>query len=288
MANPTPAARLRRTFRYPSDDDDDNSLPEVLDEQGKLPHPVFSHQPKYTIHPSIPLTQLQTEQESLIESLTLQNAARNKTTHAFLSVFPPLSAIPFFLALFFPPSHKAGSSSTSLVPLLGLSSLAATSWMLYRLNVTETGFPFLDSPPPSSTPQEGTSTKGTTTAGSGYGLIKNSRRPFAKANKTSSGILGTTTHDNSSPLTRYLPFLNIALALLTFLTSFLQQQLQQQQQQQAQNPNHTNNSGGGVNPLLLGALPGIVYAVVIGAKVVMASVDPERELSGLKYRYKGA
>jgi hypothetical protein len=43
-----------------------------------------------------------------------------------------------------------------------------------------------------------------------------------------------------------------------------------------------------VNPLLLGALPGVVYASVIGAKVVMAGVDPERELRGLKYDYKGA
>ncbi|KAH6621006.1 hypothetical protein B0J18DRAFT_457596 [Chaetomium sp. MPI-SDFR-AT-0129] len=266
MAKSTPAARLRRTFRYPSDDDDDNSsLPEVLDEQ---------------------------EQESLIESLALQNAARNKTTHTFLSVFPPLSAIPFLIALFFPPSHKTGSSNTTLVPLLGLSSLAATSWMLYHLNVTETGFPFLDSPPP-PTPQGTTTTAGGTgSVGSGYGLIKNNKRPFSKTNKTSSsrpGILGTTTHDNSSssPLTRYLPFLNIALALLTLLSAFLQH-LVRQRQQQAQNPDHTNNSSGGVNPLLLGALPGIVYAVTIGAKMVMASVDPERELSGLKYRYKGA
>ncbi|KAK4139828.1 uncharacterized protein C8A04DRAFT_40410 [Dichotomopilus funicola] len=266
MAKRTPAARLRRTFRYPSDDDDDNSsLPEVLDEQ---------------------------EQESLIESLALQNAARNKTTHTFLSVFPPLSAIPFLIALFFPPSHKTGSSNTTLVPLLGLSSLAATSWMLYHLNVTETGFPFLDSPSP-PTPQGTTTTAAETSGiGSGYGLIKNNKRPFAKPNITSSraGILGSTTHENSSsPLTRYLPILNIALALLTFLTAFLQHLVQQRQQQEAQNPDHTDNSrGGGVNPLLLGALPGIVYAVVIGAKMVMASVDPERELSGLKYRYKGA
>jgi hypothetical protein len=47
-------------------------------------------------------------------------------------------------------------------------------------------------------------------------------------------------------------------------------------------------SSGGVSPVLLGALPGVVYAVVVGAKVVMAGVDPERELRGLKYSYKGA
>jgi hypothetical protein len=32
----------------------------------------------------------------------------------------------------------------------------------------------------------------------------------------------------------------------------------------------------------------VVYGVVLLAKMVMASVDPESELSGLKYQYKGA
>lgn len=38
----------------------------------------------------------------------------------------------------------------------------------------------------------------------------------------------------------------------------------------------------------VGNLPGIVYGVVLAAKVVMGGVDPERELGGLKYGYKGA
>ncbi|KJZ77098.1 hypothetical protein HIM_03419 [Hirsutella minnesotensis 3608] len=38
----------------------------------------------------------------------------------------------------------------------------------------------------------------------------------------------------------------------------------------------------------VGNLPAIVYLVVLASKVVMASVDPERELSALKYGYKGA
>jgi hypothetical protein len=42
MAKPTPTARLRKTFHYPSDDDDDStaSTPEVLDEQGAFPLPT--------------------------------------------------------------------------------------------------------------------------------------------------------------------------------------------------------------------------------------------------------
>jgi hypothetical protein len=37
-----------------------------------------------------------------------------------------------------------------------------------------------------------------------------------------------------------------------------------------------------------GWLPAVVYSVVLLAKVVMGSVDPEAELGGLKYEFKGA
>lgn len=37
-----------------------------------------------------------------------------------------------------------------------------------------------------------------------------------------------------------------------------------------------------------GWVPGVVYGVVLVAKVVMAGVDPEAELGGLRYRFKGA
>lgn len=75
-----------------------------------------------------------------------------------------------------------------------------------------------------------------------------------------------------SPLERHLPLLNVGLAALALLTGVLE----------------WARTRGGVGPVLLGMLPGMVYAVVVGAKVMMAGVDPERELSGLKYGYKGA
>jgi hypothetical protein len=37
-----------------------------------------------------------------------------------------------------------------------------------------------------------------------------------------------------------------------------------------------------------GWLPAVVYGVVLLAKVIMGSVDPEAELGGLRYGYKGA
>jgi hypothetical protein len=70
----------------------------------------------------------------------------------------------------------------------------------------------------------------------------------------------------------------VGLAVLALLTGLLERVKMGQ----------GSSSSGGVSPVLLGALPGVVYAVVVGAKVVMAGVDPERELRGLRYSYKGA
>ncbi|KAK4228468.1 hypothetical protein QBC38DRAFT_153710 [Podospora fimiseda] len=77
--------------------------------------------------------------------------------------------------------------------------------------------------------------------------------------------------DIKGPLEKHLPYLNLGLVVLAGLNGLLEQRIKSAH-----------------NGVLLGLLPGIVYGVVIGAKVMMASVDPERELKGLKYGYKGA
>lgn len=38
----------------------------------------------------------------------------------------------------------------------------------------------------------------------------------------------------------------------------------------------------------MGYLPLLIYGVVLTAKMVMGSVDPEKELTALRYEYKGA
>lgn len=68
-----------------------------------------------------------------------------------------------------------------------------------------------------------------------------------------------------APLETYLPCLNAGLVLVLALTG------------------SATGSGSGS-----GILPGVVYAIVLLAKVVMGGVDPERELSALKYGYRGA
>ncbi|KAH6640747.1 hypothetical protein F5144DRAFT_109514 [Chaetomium tenue] len=231
MAKRTPAVRSRIPFHYPSDDDDDTA--EILDEQ---------------------------EQETLITTLTTQNNARNATTHRLLYVLPALSAIPFLLDLVLPPPTQPHR----LLPLLGLSSLAATGLLLARLGVTETGFAGLDALVESDSDSRSGSGSG---SGSGYGYGAGKR-------KQRGGLLGSGAGDKS-PLETYVPWLNVGLAVLALLTGMLQRVKMGPQ-------------AAGVNPLLLGALPGVVFAVIVGAKVAMAGIDPERELSRYKYGYKGA
>jgi hypothetical protein len=91
------------------------------------------------------------------------------------------------------------------------------------------------------------------------------------------GLLGGSYSADGSPLERYLPYLNLGLAGLALVTGLL----------------HTAKSSGletaGVSPILLGALPGVVYATVVGFKVAMKTgADPEKELGRLRYGYKGA
>jgi len=81
-----------------------------------------------------------------------------------------------------------------------------------------------------------------------------------------------------SPLEWYLPYLNLLLVVLTLVMGLLAEE----------RVKRVSGGGGGMIIVWLGALPGVVFAVVIGAKVMMAGVNPERELNRLKYGYKGA
>lgn len=75
-----------------------------------------------------------------------------------------------------------------------------------------------------------------------------------------------------SPLEVYMPYLNAGLCCVLVMTGFVSK---------AHAPQQWGHVG-------LGNLPAVVYAVVLLAKMVMGSVDPEGELGALKYDYKGA
>ncbi|KAK8920028.1 hypothetical protein VCV18_008861 [Metarhizium anisopliae] len=76
---------------------------------------------------------------------------------------------------------------------------------------------------------------------------------------------------DKSPLEMYLPYLNCVLSGVLVVLGLV-----------------LGRGDGSFAWIGMGNLPAIVYGVVLVAKVVMGSVDPERELGGLKYGFKGA
>jgi len=72
------------------------------------------------------------------------------------------------------------------------------------------------------------------------------------------------------PIITYLPYLNLSLCILLAIAGLL----------------HRGKEG----ELWYGFrnLPGVVYVVILVAKVIMGSVDPEGELGSLRYEFKGA
>ncbi|KAL1894519.1 hypothetical protein Sste5346_005754 [Sporothrix stenoceras] len=212
-------ARLRRAFRYVTDDDANSDEPEVMDEE---------------------------EQDTLIQSLVEQNQKRNEQFRQILLAVPALAAIPFLIACF-----TSGSPSTAIVSLLGISSLAATAFLVHQQTPTKTGIRVLD-------------------AWSGAD-VKGKGREVAPAFRLSdwSGAGG-----RPPPLEQYLPFLNLGLCAMLLLSLFV--------------PRGASSAASSTPYQLLGSLPAAVYGVVLLSKVTMAGVDPERELNRLRYEYKGA
>ncbi|KAH8811786.1 hypothetical protein F5884DRAFT_783426 [Xylogone sp. PMI_703] len=198
-------ARLRKTFRYPSDNDSENSLPEVMDEE---------------------------EQETLIRGLQEENNARNKQYARLLLAFPLLSTIIYLPTLF--------DKSYGLISLLSISSLLSTAYLLFIFPPEHTGLPFLDA--------------------------FNSPKKTSKAAPLE--VQALQAHDGG-PIAMYLPYLNTGLCVVLSLLSLI------------------GNTRVEVSNAF-GLLPAGVYVTVLVAKSMMASVNPERELEGLKYGFKGA
>ena len=141
--------------------------------------------------------------------------------------------------------------TTTFLSLLALSSLASTAFLLHRNPPTVTGIAGLDAWARSSSPP---------------------RDRQQRSNRPALALGGAAPH-SSSPAETWLPYLNACLCALLVVVGLLAS---------------PRDARVGIGLLGLGNLPALVYAVVLVAKVVMASVDPERELSRLKYEYKGA
>lgn len=90
-----------------------------------------------------------------------------------------------------------------------------------------------------------------------------------------SGTGGVAAAGSRSPLDTHLPYLNGGLAVMLALMGVVAAR-------------KAGSEGGLMGWPTMGYLPGLVYATVLLAKMMMASVDPEKALSALKYDYKGA
>lgn len=192
------------------------------------------------------------EQDNLIQTLTTQNASQNKSTARTLLLLPLLSTIAYIRPLFDP--------ATASFAIFCLTSLLATAFLLYRLPPTETGIIIVDDWAHRRTASSSSSSSSSVNAS------------LRQHNQSLRGLLGRAQVEWRSPLERTLPYLNLGLVVLLSLMGLVR----------------GDHRAGGFGWVSMGNVPGLVYSVAITAKVVMAGVDPERELSGLKYGYKGA
>ncbi|KAI9170954.1 hypothetical protein HJFPF1_00433 [Paramyrothecium foliicola] len=220
----TATTRLRRTFQYPADDDDDadstGSQPEALDEE---------------------------EQEHLIERYAAENASRNDQFRLVLLVIPLLAAVPYLVSLVTRPA-------AALLALLGLTSLFSSALLVYRQAPAVTGFAPLDA----------------WVRGEDARLAARRDADRLLARRRRGGPLAVAPVADS-PLDTYLPYLNLGLAAVIVLMGLVA------------GPRTAEFGFVG-----MGNWPALVYANNLVAKAIMGSVDPEKTLSALKYRYKGA
>ncbi|KAL3959793.1 hypothetical protein ACCO45_004910 [Purpureocillium lilacinum] len=205
------------------------------------------------------------EQESLIANLVAENTSRNETFRLGLLALPLLSTLPYLIHMF--ASHRRGapesapsgsSTSANLVCLLALTSLLATAYLLHRLPPTVTGIAPLDA-----------WTRSDDGRGRTAALLL--RSWGARASRGAGVLDDGRGGGGRSPLDMYLPYLNVVLVAMVALLGLV-----------------AGRGAGEFGVIGMGNLPALVYAVVLISKVVMGSVDPEKELSALKYRFKGA
>ncbi|KAG6283995.1 hypothetical protein E4U48_002262 [Claviceps purpurea] len=205
---------------------------------------------RYPDDSSVPETLDEQEQESLISDLSAQNALQNHHFTRLLLLLPLATTIPYLQLLFRP--------RDAVIALLSLTSLLSTTYLLYILPPEITGLGFLDAYADDRTViKDGATAAATARVSTMKSQARRLQRGFGC---------------ERSPLETYLPYLNgglvVVLALMGLVTG--------------------RGTGGGFAWVGRGNLPGIVYGVVLVAKVVMGGVDPERELSPLKYEYRGA
>jgi hypothetical protein len=208
------------------------------------------------------------EQEDYIAQLAIENAARDVQFRRFLLAIPLLATIPYLPALINPP--------TSLLALLSLTSLFSTAYLLHHQPPTSSGIPFLDDWARPKTPQPTRPPSLSTRESSGvFGddddEDEEDYEPYVPRGRPRQRRSSFSYVERRSPLEIYLPYLNLGLGVILILMAWAIGRVKSE----------------AVWPGM-GCLPLVVYGIILVSKMVMGSVDPEKELSSLKYDYKGA
>ncbi|KAG6002904.1 hypothetical protein E4U21_002515 [Claviceps maximensis] len=208
---------------------------------------------RYPDDSSVPENLDEQEQESLISDLSAQNALQNHHFARLLLTLPLFTTF-FYLPLLFRTRHDV------IIALLSLTSLLSTTYLLHTLPPETTGIELLDAWSRGGHARH----QGDPAEAAACARVMMMER---QARRLQRGL----GYDRA-PLEMYLPYLNGALAMVLSLMGLVTER----------------GVVGGSTCIVRGNLPAVVYGVVLLAKVVMGSVDPERELSPLKYEYRGA
>ncbi|RSL67218.1 hypothetical protein CEP54_003349 [Fusarium duplospermum] len=225
------------------------------------------HYPEEDSNDSQPEALDEQEQEDLIERLVEENAARNAQFRRLLLALPLLATIPYLPALINP--------RTALLALLSLTSLFSTAYLLHHQPPASSGIAFLDKWARPKTPRP-TRPPSLSTRGESSGIAddeddEDDEVEYVPRGRPRQRRSSFSYIERKSPLELYLPYLNLGLGFILILMAWAVGRVKSE----------------AVWPGM-GYLPLVVYGVVLLAKIVMGGVDPEKELSALKYDYKGA
>lgn len=249
------SARLRKTFKYPSDDEDSGGASrDEMDEEGKHCHLPPPH--NLNTHQFLP------EQENIISSLQTKSTTSNQ---AYIVVFSlmPLSLTPLFAYyLFF---STALPARLRLLSLLALTSLLASSFTMFFLS----SISGLDARERLDKRQRQMHRNTIASPATTKSIVEMFSRVMDKLDDVRLDL------DAEGPLLRALPLLNAVMCGLLLLAGWIVKG------QASRNVP--------VYMWMYFMLPGLMWGMTtVARKSIMDEQKELRELKGMKYGYKGA
>ncbi|KAJ4502257.1 hypothetical protein HRR83_009177 [Exophiala dermatitidis] len=252
------AARLRRTFKYPAEDDGEADLsPDEMDEE---------------------------EQEHLLSKLQASESASNRQYTLILTGLPLIVVLLFLRYLF-----ASTTASMAMLCLLSITSLLASSYIMYFIPIITSADTDTNTNSAPSSRRTPSSVFATANNDNGIGKassfsLSSIGRNLRQRQLPAGPLLTFANGDMGGPIERYLPTLNAAISLLLFFSAMA---YRSKGRNRDGAPSATTSVPEGLWMFLL--LPGLVFVMVYVAKRSMGDIQSGlRELQGLRYEYKGA